>query len=228
MSVSDRLRRRVIPRAVVLHSRVDWPARTGASLRRGFGRAGCVELYFAFDDPESAVALVELARRLDGRDVELQMLPVVQRGIPEDPAVELKRRYAITDARRLAARYGLTLSRAEPLDPELVAPIAEWVGATPQSPALVDFCTAAMRELWFRGDGPVPLNELAGSWRKCLGQDPPLAPGREPVRQNERAMRRRGPYDTPAAWVHGQWFFAHERLDQIEQRLDELGWRAAA
>jgi hypothetical protein len=27
--------------------------------------------------------------------------------------------------------------------------------------------------------------------------------------------------------VHGQWFFAHERLAQIEHRLDELGWAAA-
>jgi 2-hydroxychromene-2-carboxylate isomerase len=217
----------VIPRAVVMHSRVDWPARTGASVRRGLGRGGCVELYFAFDDPESAVALVELARRVQGRDVALRLLPVVQRGIPEDPAVELKRRYAITDARRLGARYGLTLSRNEPVDPELVTLIAEWVSATPQSPALVEFCEAAMRELWFRGDGPVPLNELAGVWHDRLGADPPLAPGRAPVRENERAMRRRGAYDTPAAWVHGQWFFAHERLDQIEHRLDELGWRAA-
>ena len=227
MTVSDRLRRRVLPRAVVLHSRVDWPARTGASLRRGFGRAGYVELYFAFDDPQSAVALVELARRMVGRDLTFRLLPVVERGIPGDPAVELKRRYAIADARRLGARYGLTLSRGEPLDPELVAPIAEWVSAAPQTPALVGFCEAAMRELWFRGDGPVPLNDLAALWRGRLGEDPPLAPGRERVRQNERAMRRRGPYDTPAAWVHGQWFFAHERLDQIEQRLDELGWRAA-
>jgi len=227
VTVGDRLRRRVIPRAVVMQSRVNWPARTGASLRRGFGQAGCVELYFAFDDPESAVALVELVRRVERRDVTLRLLPVVERGIPGDPAVERKRSYAVVDARRLAARYGLTLSRAEPLDPELVAPIAEWVSATPQTPPLIDFCEAAMRELWFRGDGPVPLNELAGAWRDCFGEDPPLAPGREPVRQNERAMRRRGPYDTPAAWVHGQWFFAHERLDQIEHRLDELGWRAA-
>ena len=40
-------------------------------------------------------------------------------------------------------------------------------------------------------------------------------------------MRRRRLYDTPAAVVGGQWFFAHERLAQIGHRLDELGWRAA-
>jgi hypothetical protein len=41
-------------------------------------------------------------------------------------------------------------------------------------------------------------------------------------------MRRRGPYDTPAAWVHGQWFFAHDRPEQIAHRLDQLGWTAAS
>ena len=40
-------------------------------------------------------------------------------------------------------------------------------------------------------------------------------------------MRRRGGYDTPAAWVHGQRFFAHDRLVQIGERLDDLGWTAA-
>jgi hypothetical protein len=41
-------------------------------------------------------------------------------------------------------------------------------------------------------------------------------------------MRRRGPYDTPAAWVHGQWFFAHDRGAQIADRLDALGWTVTA
>ena len=47
------------------------------------------------------------------------------------------------------------------------------------------------------------------------------------MRRNEKLMRRRRPYDTPAAWVHGQWFFAHDRLVQIGERLDSLGWKAA-
>lgn len=226
MTVADRLARRVLPRAVVLGSRVDWPARFAASVRRLFGRKGCVELYFAFDDPSSAVALVELAERLKARDVVLRPRPVVRRGIPGDPAVERKRRYAIADSRRLAGRFGLRLSRGEPLEPEAVSVLAEWVSGTPQSSALVDFCAAAMRQLWFSGDGPVPLPELAALWRLRLGHDPPPA-GPKPVRRNELAMRRRGPYDTPAAWVHGRWFFAHERISQIEHWLDELGWGVA-
>jgi 2-hydroxychromene-2-carboxylate isomerase len=227
VTVSDRLGRRVFPRAVVLQSRVTWPARSAASARRMLGRKGTVELYFAFDDPSSAVALLALSERIVARDVVLQLRPVVRRGIPGDPAVERKRRYAIADSRRLAARVGLTLTRTEPLDPEGVSVLAEWVTSTPQSPALVGFCADAMRRIWFGQDGPVPLAELTAHWRERLGHDPPPArPG--PVRRNERAMRRRGPYDTPAAWVHGRWFFAHERMPQIEHWLDELGWGAAA
>jgi 2-hydroxychromene-2-carboxylate isomerase len=227
VTVADRLGRRVLPRAVVLQSRVTWPARSAAAARRMLGRKGTVELYFAFDDPSSAVALIELAERTKARDVELQLRPVVRRGIPDDPAVERKRRYAIADSRRLGARFGLALSRTEPLDPDGVSVLAEWVSATPQSPALVDFCADAMRQIWLTGEGPVPVAEIAALWRRRLGQDPP--PARPaPVRRNEQAMRRRGPYDTPAAWVHGRWFFAHERIPQIEHWLDELGWGASA
>jgi 2-hydroxychromene-2-carboxylate isomerase len=41
-------------------------------------------------------------------------------------------------------------------------------------------------------------------------------------------MRRRGPYDVPAAVLGTSWWFAHDRLDQIAERLDELGWTARA
>jgi 2-hydroxychromene-2-carboxylate isomerase len=226
--IGDVLARRVLPRAVVAQSRIDWPARVGAAARRRLGRPGRVELFFAFDDPCSAVAVIELAERTGGRGAELALLPVVRRGIPRDPAVGLKRRYAITDARRLGARSGLTLSRGQPLDPDLLAFLAEWVSLTPPGPALTGFCVQAMRELWFNSDGPVPRVELAALWREQLGSEPPLGGTSHGVQRNERRMRRRGPYDTPAAWVHGQWFFAHDRLSQIEHRLDELGWSAAA
>jgi hypothetical protein len=46
-----------------------------------------------------------------------------------------------------------------------------------------------------------------------------------PVRAAERRMRRRGPYDTPAAVIGRRWDFAHDRPAQIAAHLDELGWR---
>jgi len=225
-SPSDLLTRRVLPSTVIALSRFDLPARAGATARRALGRRGRVELFFAFDDPASAVAVIDLAERVSRRDVLLDLRPVVERGIEGDRAVEHKRRYAIADARRLGRRAGLELSRDDPLAAGETAFLAEWVAAAPAGPALTGFCADAMRLLWFGSDGALDREAHAASWREHLGSDPPGG-GAGAVRRNERLMARRGPYDTPAAWVHGQWFFAQDRPAQIASRLDELGWAVA-
>lgn len=222
------LTRRLLPRAVVALSQITWPSRLCAAARRALGRRGRVELFFAFDDPCSAVAVLDLAERVAGRDVRLALKPVVGRGIPGDPAVDQKRRYALIDARRLARRVGLVLRRGEPLDAGATAFLAHWAAAAPPGPALTRFCVEALRRLWFAPDGAVEPADYAALWRAHLGGEPPSATGGGGVRRNERLMGRRGPYDTPAAWVHGQWFFAHDRMVQIGSRLDDLGWTAAS
>ena len=107
--MTDRLTRRVLPRLVVALSQITWPAKLAARARRARGGRGRVELYVALDDPWSAVALLDLAGRLAGRPVDLDVRPVGERGIPGDPAVDAKRRYAAQDARRLARRHGWEL-----------------------------------------------------------------------------------------------------------------------
>ena len=156
--------------------------------------------------------MVELARRLSVRPVDLELLPVIHRGIPDDPAAADKRRYAIVDARRLARRAGLELVRDEPIEPDDVAPLAAAAAAIEDPRERIAFCTAALRALWFSGIAPAV----------------PDRRDREAVLRNEQRMRRRGPYDTPAAVIGRQWYFAHDRLAQIIQRLDALGWRRAA
>ena len=226
MSLRDRLQRRVVPRAVVALSTVRWPRRWAAAMRRAVGGTASVRLYVAFDDPYSAVATLGLADRVSGRRAQLRIEPVVRRGIPGDPAAAAKRRYAIVDARRLGRRAGLELSRSEPVVPEATAFLAEWAAALPQGTRRVRFCAAAMERLWFASDGPVEPEPYAALLREHAGSAPPEDGARGPAR-GEREMRRRRLYDTPVAVVHGQWFFAHERLGQIEHRLDELGWTAA-
>jgi hypothetical protein len=220
--VRDTLTRRLLPRAVVALSRVDWPARAGARLRRLAGRRGRVELFFAFDDPCSAVAVIDLARRVSSRDVQLLLKPVVARGIEGDQAVELKRRYALVDARRRARRAGLELERTEPVKATDTAFLAEWAAAATPGPALTSFCVEALTKLWFEPSPPPSPADYAPLWHARFADEP--SPG--DVRRNERLMRRRKPYDTPAAWIHGQWFFAHDRPVQIGERLDALGWTA--
>jgi 2-hydroxychromene-2-carboxylate isomerase len=225
----DLATRRWLPRAVVATSALDGIPKAGAALRRRTGRGARVELFFAFDDPASAVAAIELADRvLPGRHAALAAFPVVARGMPDDPAVELKRRYAVTDAGRLARRAGLSLTRHEPLDPEATRFLAEWVAAASPGAEMTRFCVAALRRIWFVAPASLEREPFRALWRECGLGEPPRGDDPRAVRANERRMRRRGPYDTPAAWVHGQWFFAHERLDQIGTRLDELGWTVAA
>jgi hypothetical protein len=206
---ADALRRRVLPRAVVALSARD--------VRGRLGRRAVVELYFAFDDPCSAVAVVDLAERLKAYDVTIAPRPVVRRGIAGDPAVEDKRRYAIVDARRLARRLGRTLGRDAPVAAADVAFLAEWVAAAPD----LGFCVAALERLWLTPGAPGAIDR-AGYAALWPGAAPPAADPAA-VRRNERRMRRRGPYDVPAAWVLGQWSFAHDRPAQIAARLDDLG-----
>jgi 2-hydroxychromene-2-carboxylate isomerase len=222
--------RRVAPRVVTALARVDGPARAGARARRALGRSGVLELYFAFDDPCSAVAVVDLAARLDGYDVALALRPVVARGIVGDPAVQQKRAHALLDARRLAARSGRTLGRDTVVAPEDVAFLARWV-ATADTPshALTAFCVGALGRLWLMdpadGGGELDPDGYAALWRATFdGAEPPALRDEDPVARNEHRMARRKMYDVPAAWCAGRWWFAHDRPAQVVAWLDALGW----
>jgi 2-hydroxychromene-2-carboxylate isomerase len=222
MTLRDRIQRRVAPRLIVWLSARDGRHRLAAGLRRALGGGGTVRLYIAFDDASSAVALLGLIERLEGRRVNLVVEPVVKRGIPEDPAVDAKREYAVVDARRLLRRSGLELSRSAPVDPGEVAIVAGWAASLPAGRLRNDFSAAVMRMIWLESDGQVPVARIESLWREQAGTEP-VTEKAGPL-EGERQMKRRRLYDTPVAVVHGHWYFAHERLDQIEQRLDELGW----
>jgi hypothetical protein len=224
VTIRDRIQRRVMPRLIVRLSRVRWHRRAAAALRRGLGGRGTVRLFLAFDDASSAIAMLGLTDRLAGRRVRLLVEPVVRRGIPGDPAEPDKRRYAVVDARRLARRGGLELSRSEPVPAAEAAFLAEWATALPAGPDRNGFCVDAMRLLWLDSDGALPVDDLEALWSRRSAALPPAANG---VLPGERQMKRRRLYDTPVAVVHGRWYFAHERLDQIGEWLDELGWTAS-
>jgi hypothetical protein len=220
--VADTLTRRTLPRALVAASQVTLPARLAAAARRRRGERERVEMFIAFDDPCSAIAMVDLSARLATRHVDLIPMAVIDRGIEGDPAVAQKREYAVTDARRLASRTGLTLARETTLPAADTAFLAEWVDAAEAGPALLAFTVAALRRLWFESDGPIERSAFLELWREHLDSEP--RPDGGDVRAAEKRMARRGPYETPAAWVAGRWYFAHDRPGQICEWLDELGW----
>ncbi len=224
MTLKDRIERRGVPRLIVTLSTFDLPRRLQSRMRRARGGRGAIDLYVAFDDPYSAVAVLGLADRTAHRAADVRVHAVVARGIPDDPAVDAKRAYAVTDARRLSARDGVTFVRATTVDPAETSFLARWTVAAPDGAPRLSFVVAAMRRLWCEDVPPTP-DAYTDLFREHVGSEPPLTSGDLPA---EAVMRRRGFYDTPIAVVHGQWFFAHERLPAIEHRLDDLGWRAAA
>ncbi len=197
-------------------------------MRRAHGGRGRVELFVAFDDAYSAVALLGLADRLAGRKVELIVEAVVERGIPDDPAVAAKRAYAVLDAARLAQRDGRELSRSEVVAVQDVAFLAAWTALVPDTERRKAFAVAAMQQLWFASAGPISPDAFAEVWRQTVGGEPPPTGPDLDVPTSEARMARRKLYDTPVAVLAGEWFFAHERLPQITDRLDELGWTVTA
>lgn len=214
--------RRLVPSLAIALSTIDGPSRMAARARLARGGRGRVELFVAFDDAASAVATVDLAARFAGRPVELIVRPVVQRGFEGDPAVDDKRRYALADASRRVQLLGLSTRRRTVVDADETAFLAEWIASVPPSQASTAFAVAAMRTLWCETDGPVWEQDYAETWLASHGTPPVRSTAG--VRENERRMARRGPYDTPAAVIGRRWYFAHDRAAQIDARMAELGW----
>ena len=226
-SARDLIERRLAPALVIGVSRISAPARLAAARRRRRGLPGRVELFFAFDDPCSAVALIDLHERIGGRDVQLVLEPVLVRGIADDPAVEDKRRYALVDARRLARRRD---SSCPVRSRSTRWRSASWPNGSPRghraphssaSPFPPCGCSGSARVDPFQ-DRRTRDSGASSSARPCRPAD-----GAAAVRLDERLMKRRGPYDVPAAWISGRWYFAQDRPAQILEWLDELGWRRA-
>jgi 2-hydroxychromene-2-carboxylate isomerase len=226
---AEYLRRALIPRLVVAASTLRWPQWLRSRLRQAAGRHGRVELYFAFDDPYSAVALPALAALFRRRPVELSLYPLLERGISNDPAAAQRLIHTLTDSRRLAARQGKVLSRTAPLRAEDTRFLAEWAESLRGTPAMNAFATGAIEQLWFNSSTHPAAEHYAALYQSLAGRLPPAesAPVNDRLAANSRRLLRKGHWESPAAWLEGEWFFAHERLDVIADRLDELGWVAA-
>ncbi|HKY92587.1 MAG TPA: hypothetical protein VJM11_16180 [Nevskiaceae bacterium] len=219
--LGEYVRRRLLPTLVVRLSRLPGPRNLAASVRRVLGRSSTIELYFAYDDPYAAVALpgvLALARR---HGATLALYPLLERGIPDDPAAVQRQRHAIVDAGRLLEREGKRLTRRLPLSSEDTAFLACWTQASQDRPALGEFAAAALAQLWLGGNDPVRADDFAALHRQFLGSEPPAddAGVRDALAANRQRLLARGHWESPAARLDGEWFFAHERLPAMAVRL---------
>lgn len=210
-NLRDRVQRTLAPRAVVALSRLRLP-------RLGKPR---VELYFAYDDPYAVLALPGLLALTRARGLPLHLYPLVERGIPGDPAAAQRAAYSIVDAERLLQRDGRHLRRRQPLAAADCAFLAHWTQAAAGDPAIAGFAIAALERLWLQEDGAIAPEGYARLYRDLLGASPAADSTQleQAVRRNTRRLRARGHWESPAARVNGEWFFAHERLPHIAERL---------
>lgn len=222
----DYLSKALVPRLILAVDRTRWPGRLRARTSRLIGGRGRVELYFAYDDPYAAVALRPLLDVVARHRAELVLYPLIERGITGDPALAQRRQYAIVDGQRLAQRQGRALARRALLSPADTAFLAGWTEAARGHPRLAEFACAALEQIWYTGDGPIRSGDFAESHRNILGMNPPedTAAAGAALAESARRLLKLGHWESPAARIGREWFFAHERLAQIEERLTDLGW----
>jgi 2-hydroxychromene-2-carboxylate isomerase len=118
------------------------------------------------------------------------------------------------------------LKRNEVVDPQATAFLAEWVESLRGQPSMQAFAAAALTRLWLNSSGAIEEADFASLFREIAGHAPPK-PGediRRRLADNHLRQLRKGHWESPAARVEGEWFFAHERVPQIEERLTYLGW----
>ncbi len=216
--------RALLPRTVVRLSRAKRRFKGKALFERMLGISGTIEFYFAFDDPYSAIALPKMMELVSDRELEIELFPLAEHGIPGDPDIDKRRAYSLADAARLGKRLGVEINRTSPLDPDKVLFLAAWAESAREVMCMDDFSERAMAMLWARDQEPGP-GSYVEIYERTVGIDPLDDPSEyaEELEANLKRLRRKGHWEVPAALVYGQWYFAHERLEAIEERLDFLG-----
>ncbi|MES2490009.1 MAG: hypothetical protein V4607_09460 [Pseudomonadota bacterium] len=224
-AVTEYLRRAVAPRLVVGLSRKRGLQQWRAAFRRALGRPTTVELFFAFDDPYAAIALPGLIKIAAANKATLKLRPLISRGIDGDPAVTQRSVHAITDSRRLAQRDGRTLVRNAPLTAQDCAFLASWTAASSEHPKVNDFVAAALAQLWFEStELPTPEN-YAALYQSHIGKTASKSSTESDAQlaSNTKRLHKLGHWESPTAYLAGEWYFAHERLEQIDAHLRNLG-----
>ncbi len=224
-AVTEFLRRAAAPRIVVATSRWRWAQNCGAALRRILGLRPSVELFFAFDDPYAAIGLPGLIRIAESHGADLKLVPLITRGIDGDPAATQRSLHAITDSRRLALRDGRALRRGAPLQAHDVIFLAAWTVAAGQHPQRNAFVAAALEKLWLGSDDLPTPEAYSALYQTHIGTPPPAVSATHTVQlaRNNKRLHKLGHWESPVARVAGEWYFAHERLQQIDMRLSALG-----
>ena len=221
IGVREFAKRVALPNAAVwvLESKVHSAVRSRLGKLRG--RDPRAELFVSLADPYARLALAAMAELSRNLRIDYDVFPIVrdQAGNVQP----LRQRYAVLDARRLAARRGIEMSEREPIDPARVEQLTSWVEAARAHNKHRPLLELVVTRLW-SGTTLPDFGELYALYRQAVGAVPPknLLLARHRIRQNEGRMNRRGLWSSSSLWLEGKTFFAHERREQISDYLGEL------
>ena len=187
--------------------------------RRLSGEARVVDYFHQPDDPYSYLA-AQLVGPLAARyGVRLRPWIVPP---PDDSAAPERARlaaYALRDAARLAAEYGLAFPAcAVQPQPQSVSLAQRILVAAASSPGFAEVASEVGSALW-RGD-----TRALATW-EAVAAEPDEAMTALAVGAAERA--RRGHYLGAMFHFEGEWFWGVDRLHHLETRLAALGWDTA-
>ena len=214
-----------VPRLILSYFKLKRRSKVKSILERALGLPGTINFFFAFDCPYSLIALSSLFEILDERSVVLNLFPVINRGIENDPAIDIRRAYSIKDAVRFGERNNIEIKRTTPLLPDQVGFLAALAEAG-RGPKYGELVFRFLEQVWFSDDPDISEEPFRAFYENIIGEKAPddLNKQYKKVRKNEKLLQKKGHWEVPSALVYGEWYFAHERISQIEERLNFLGW----
>jgi 2-hydroxychromene-2-carboxylate isomerase len=225
MKIKEHISRSLVPRLLISYFKFKRRSRLRTSLAKLFGMPGTIHLFFAFDCPYSLIALKGLYEILDERSVELKLYPVIKRGIENDPNLENRRAYTMKDAVRLGKRYDIEITRTEPVLSEQVGFLSA-LSEAGRGDKGEELIFRFLEDLWSFDDKDISEEYFFSLYEDVTGQCPPddLAKYYSKVKNNEQKLLKKGHWEVPSLFIYGEWYLAHERLLQVEDRLNYLGW----
>lgn len=173
-----------------------------------------VEYFHQLDDPYSHLAIQVIPKLTQTYDVELAVHLVGPPNPVDAPEAERLNRYARVDAERIAPFYGLQYvdPGAQP-STELVGLAQRILSAANANGSLVDMAVEVGEALW-RGDRKILLSLAENSTSTEVTAELSAA---------EKRRQKLGHYLGATFHYDGEWYWGVDRLNYLEQRLQQLG-----
>lgn len=185
-----------------------------------------IEFFFDFGSPTAYLAWTQAPRIAEETGAEVIHRPFLLGGVFKDTGnrspvmVPAKGKYMVTDLRRWAAKWGVTLEM-NPFFPINTLNLMRGAAALVGKDEFAPYVETVMTALWTRRKNMGDLETVAEVLNEA-GLDGPaiIAASQEDaakdlLRDNTDEAVRRGAFGAPTFFVNGELFFGQDRLDFV-------------